>query len=75
MSNSRRIKKPNVHQQRVALAQAYFAQYPTAEAFTRDATPAERRVFDLPPGTVCRVIKMNAWSYAHAYAPPQAALN
>ncbi len=75
MSNTRKVKRPNVHAQRVALAQAYFAQHPTADAFTRDTTPAERLVFGLAPGTVVRVIKMNAWNYAHAYAPPPVGRN
>jgi hypothetical protein len=74
MSNTRRIKRPNVHAQRVALADAYFAQYPTADAFTRPATPAERRVFGLAPGTMVRVVKTRI-GFAHAYAPPPPVLN
>lgn len=74
MSNTRRIKNPNIHAQRVAQAHAYFALHPTADAFTRDATPAERRVFDLPPGTVVRVVKMPT-GYAHAYTPPPSGMN
>ncbi len=74
MSNTRGIKRPNMHQQRVALAHAYFAQHPTAQAFTRDATSAERRVFDLAPGTVVRVVKMPT-GYAHAFTPPPAGMN
>jgi hypothetical protein len=74
MSNTRRIKRPNVHDQRVAVAQAYFAQHPTAEAFTRPATPAERLVFGLAPGTMVRVVKTRI-GFAHAYAPPPVGRN
>ncbi len=73
MSNTRRVKRPNVHAQRVAVAQAYFAQHPTADAFTRPATPAERLVFGLAPGTVVRVVKMPT-GYAHAFTPPPAGM-
>jgi len=74
MSNTRRVKRPNVHAQRVALAHAYFAQHPHETAFTRSATPAERRVFNFPPGTQVLVAKTRS-GFAHAYAPPQAGLN
>ncbi len=74
MSNTRRVKRPNVHAQRVALADAYFAQYPTADAFTRSATPAERRVFGLGPGTMVRVVKTRI-GFAHAYASPPSGMN
>ncbi len=74
MSNTRRAKRPNIHTQRVALAQAYFAQHPTEDAFTRNATPAERKQFGLPPGSTCLVVKTRI-GFAHAYAPPQPTLN
>ncbi len=74
MSNTRRAKRPNVHQQRLALAERYFAHHPTADAFTRSATPAERRVFGLGPGTMVRVVKTRI-GFAHAYAPPPPVLN
>ncbi len=74
MSNAKRIKKPNIHAQRVSLAQAYFAKHPADLAFTREATPAEQRMFNMPPGTLCRVVK--TWfGFAHAYAPPRAGQN
>ncbi len=74
MSNARKAKRPNIHTQRVALAQAYFAQHPRALAFTREATPAEQRVFNMPPGTQVRVIRTDT-GFAHAYAPPRAGQN
>ncbi len=74
MSTTRRIKRPNMHAQRVALADAYFTQHPTATVFTRDATPLERKQFGLPPGSTCLVAKM-PFGYAHAYASPPSEMN
>jgi hypothetical protein len=69
MSNTRRIKRPNLHAQRVAYAERYFAGHPHEAAFTRPATPAERQQFGLPDGTIVRVVKMPT-GFAHAYTPP-----
>ena len=74
MSNTRKAKRPNIHAQRVALAARYFAAHPHEPAFTRDATPAERQQFGLPPGTLVRVVKMPT-GYAHAFSPPPSGLN
>ncbi len=74
MSNTRRIKRPNIHAQRVALADRYFAAHPHEPAFTRDATSAERRVLDLPLGTLVRVVKMPTGD-AHTYTPPAASMH
>ncbi len=51
---------------RVALAERYVATHPAALAFTREATPEERRLLSLPLGSVCRVVKMGV-GYAHTY--------
>jgi hypothetical protein len=51
MSNAKKVKRPNIHTQRVQIADRYFAQHPSATQFERDVTPAESRVLGLAPGT------------------------
>jgi hypothetical protein len=75
MSNTRCVERPNIHVQRVAYVQRYFAAHPHEAAFTRDATPVERRVFDLPIGTLVRVVKVLTGD-AHAnHRPPHQCIN
>ncbi len=59
---------------RVALAERYVATHPAALAFTREATPEERRVFNLPLGTLVHVVKLPMGD-AHAYPPPAASMH
>jgi hypothetical protein len=74
MSNAKKIRRPNIHAQRVALAERYFAEHPADLVFTREVTPAEQRMFNFPPGTACRVVK-TPFGFAHAYAPLRAGQN
>ncbi len=70
MSKTKKVRRPNVHRQRVELADRYFSQHPNATQFERTVTPAECRVLGLAPGTRVAVFKVDV-GYAHAYQTPK----
>lgn len=55
------------------LDRAWFDQHPHEQTFTLPAHPWELRAYSLPPGSICRVIKIDHYRQARAFAPPSPA--
>ncbi len=52
---------------------AWFDRHPGEEMFVRPAHPYELRTLGLPPGSICRVVRLDSYRQARMFAPPQPA--
>ncbi len=52
---------------------AWFDAHPGEEMFVRPARPYELQQYSLPPGSICRVVRIDSYRQFRAFAPPQPA--